>query len=153
MNELEAYCYLVDSLKQDSLEHKGVKGMKWKNHVYKTYEKGKASIKKLIKKIKKAIYKLTHKKKKRKQSKTSTAATPAPSVRKIGNAASKAVRRGANPTNFKRRVLNEYYDAVKDHPKLKRIFADFLAGKISQQEMDKQLLNQVEKYTGKSGNA
>ena len=152
MNELEAYCYLVDSLKQDSLEHKGVKGMKWKNHVYKTYQKGKASIKKLIKKIRKAIYKLTHKKKKHKKT-TPAAATATPSVQKIGRIASKAVRRGANPTNFKRRVLNDYYNAVKDHPKLKRIFADFLAGKISQQEMDKQLLNQVEKYTGKSGNA
>ena len=58
MNELEAYCYLVDSLKQDSLEHKGVKGMKWKNHVYKAYEKGKQSIKKLIKKIRKGLRKL-----------------------------------------------------------------------------------------------
>ena len=55
MNELESYCYLVDSLKQDSLEHKGVKGMKWKNHVYKTYQNGKQSINKLIKKIRKRL--------------------------------------------------------------------------------------------------
>lgn len=56
---IEYYEMLVESLiDDDELMHKGVKGMKWKNHVYKTYETGKKNVKKIAKRIKKALKKV-----------------------------------------------------------------------------------------------
>ena len=56
---IEYYEMLVESLNpENELEHAGVKGMKWKNHVYKTYQTGKKNVKKISKRIKKALKKL-----------------------------------------------------------------------------------------------
>lgn len=55
---IEYYEMIVESLNpENELEHAGVKGMKWKNHVYKTYETGKKNVKKLKKKFQNAIKK------------------------------------------------------------------------------------------------
>ena len=53
---IEYYEMLVESLNpENELEHAGVKGMKWKNHVYAVYDKGKSSINKLVKSLKRRL--------------------------------------------------------------------------------------------------